>query len=79
MTLKEKFWNIIKKPQTDRPSECEKIADAFAIDFAEWCRDNAVRETTYSTEFTNNWELRYEQKIITTKELLTIYKKEKGL
>lgn len=63
MTLKEKFWNIIKKPQTDRPSECEKIADDFAIGFAQWIKENSykwVEETTIE-------------------QFLEIYKKEKGL
>ena len=77
MTLKEKFWNIIKKQQTDRPIECEQIADEFAIGFAEWCDDNYFRMgrllyLSESTDWDNNIR-------ITTKELLEIYKKEKGL
>jgi hypothetical protein len=41
MNLQEKFWNIIKKPQTDRPAECGKIADEHAIDFGEWICEKA--------------------------------------
>jgi hypothetical protein len=37
--------------------------------FAEYCRDNAVREGTYGSGFTGNWELRSEQKIVDTKWL----------
>jgi hypothetical protein len=59
MTLKEKF----KKLEVDKEifNNCEKIADEFAIGFAEWCLD--------------------ENHIILNdgKELLEIYKKEKGL
>ena len=41
------------------------------IKFAEWCRDKAVSETVYgNVEKTNNWELRGQQKVLTTKELL---------
>ena len=41
------------------------------INFAEWCRDKAVSETIYgNVEKTNNWELRGQQKVLTTKELL---------
>lgn len=85
MTLKDKFENTIfnyidsEWDRRDVSSDLEFDAEEFAIGFAEWCRDSAVRETPYSTEFTNDWELRSEQKIVTTKELLEIYKKEKGL
>jgi len=41
------------------------------IKFAEWCRDKAVSETVYgNVEKTNNWELKGQQKVLTTKELL---------
>ena len=87
-TLKEKFLPLTEYicddsgawiPQEHFAKDCVKIADDYAIGFGEWCRDSAVRETPYSTEFTNDWELRSEQKIVTTKELLEMYKKEKGL
>jgi hypothetical protein len=44
MTLTEKFWNIIKKQQTDRPAECEELADDFAIGFAGWCQYRCVQK-----------------------------------
>jgi hypothetical protein len=44
--------------------ECEKIADDFAIGFAEWLIEK---------------EREYTNRIIRGKELLEIYKKEKGL
>jgi hypothetical protein len=65
MTLKEKFETKSSIDTTKEAkvfaSECEKIADEFAIGFAEWCLD--------------------ENHIILNdgKELLKIYKKEKGL
>lgn len=92
MTLKEKFENIehlgLYKDEYSLPvwstkvldnqtSECEKIADDFAIEFAEWCDDNYFRmgNTSIWSDSTD-WEDNIK---ITTKELLEIYKKEKGL
>lgn len=63
MKLQEKFWDIIKASQTDRPTECEKIADEYAIRFAEWICEKA--------------EVKYiKGKMDTT---LEIYKKEQRL
>jgi len=70
MTLKEKFAKASRKsfnghyyiiPIIEDAEIIEKIADEFAIGFAEWCLD--------------------ENHIILNdgKELLEIYKKEKGL
>jgi hypothetical protein len=62
-TLKEKFETkiAIQFPYESKAhaSYCEKIADDYAIDFAEWLFDVS--------------------RIGTTKELLEIFKKEKGL
>ena len=72
MTLQTQFWNIIKKQQTDRPTEIEQIADEFAIGFL----DFAKNETDY-----DHWKTKFDYKdlLYTSKELLEIYKKEKGL
>jgi hypothetical protein len=79
MTLKEKFTEILYKQSHD-DSEClrirfekidkvidsqEQIADEFAIGFAEWL------------VIIYNEDIIYDE--YTTKELLEIYKKEKGL
>ena len=66
MTLKEKFEEILIAFWTSEwEKECEQVADDFAIGFAEWL------------------VIRYNEDIIfdeyTTKELLEIYKREKGL
>ena len=74
MTLKEKFDKVMVYPfseykeqvkvlKEENSIEYEKIADDFAIGFAEWLLDDL------SIKF-------MEEK---TKELLEIYKKEKGL
>ena len=75
MTLNEKFdkatdgWIVADK--------CEGIADEFAIEFAEWC-------TKYHDKNRNTFgkmlhaKSKYDD-TYTTKELLEIYKKEKGL
>jgi hypothetical protein len=91
MTLKEKFKERLYNQSHD-DSEClrikfenidkvidsqENIADEFAIEFAEWCDDNYFRmgNTSIWSDSTD-WEDNIK---ITTKELLEIYKKEKGL
>ena len=72
MKLKEKFTTmVLDKDIADWEKECEQIADEFAIDFAEWLIDNC-------------WNIDadrflYEEEQFRFKELLEIYKKEKGL
>ena len=69
MTLKEKFENIHSDYlplSNNQKNECVLIADEFAIGFAEWCVKN---ELFYAIQYGR----------IETKELLEIYKKEKGL
>jgi hypothetical protein len=61
-TLKEKFYNEIK--YMERAEICEKIADDYAINFANWL-------------LTEPFDVSFEGKNI--KELLEIFKKEKGL
>ena len=74
MTLKEKFENveIMFENQTGKlkydelceaPNECVKIADEFAIGFAEWWLDKFTFKDFIHKE---------------SKELLEIFKKEKG-
>jgi hypothetical protein len=67
MKLEEKFidaiYNEVSASKIKR--DCAKIADDFAIGFFNWA-------TTYKANDKNNWQLN-------TKELLEIYKKEKGL
>jgi hypothetical protein len=65
MTLKEKFDKELGfHPNGLITKELEKIADDYAIEFAEW----VVNVITSNT-------LQY----LTMKELLEIFKKEKGL
>lgn len=63
MKLKDKFLELLKdyNPafKNTESKGCEKIADDFAIGFAEWLSDWHTKERL--------------------KELLEIYKKEKGL
>ena len=74
MELKERFFNVIWKFKTEKivPS-CVKIADNYAIEFAEW-----VKKETYYENLTK--EFIYNNNVYKNeKELLEIYKKEKGL
>lgn len=74
MTLKERFqqWfiNDVEEHYEGTVEEVaiehEKVADEFAIEFAEWCVKN---ELFYSIQYGR----------IKTSELLEIYKKQKGL
>ena len=70
MTLKEKFSNV-QDAYHDRSDECEQVAEDFAIGFAEWVE--------YSCWKVESDRYLYEDDQFTTKELLEIYKKEKGL
>jgi hypothetical protein len=79
MTLKEKFkqW-LDKQPRLQiRDVQLEVIAEEFAIGFAEWFTNE---QSPYSI-MNGNQEVRFSdfRKEYTTKELLEIYKKEKGL
>jgi hypothetical protein len=79
MTLKEKFKNQLDTatPTLNRPfyqaEQCEKIADEFAIRVLEWYfsdeGENLIHDLILVGEVDKN---------ITIKELLKIYKKEKG-
>jgi hypothetical protein len=77
MTLKEKFVKIYEKYCTveNIVNESEKVADEFAIGFAEWCADNYFRmgNTSFWAE-SMDWD---NDNKFTTKKLLEIYKKEK--
>jgi hypothetical protein len=79
MTLKEKFkqWLDTDPRLQIREVQLEVIAEEFAIGFAEWSDDNYFRIGN-----TSMWSasLDYEDDVVyQTKELLEIYKKEKGL
>ena len=78
MTLKENFWHHCDDEYTDKwvnAEHCEQIADEFAIGFIEFT------EGAYSFgNIVGKWYLHANtSKEYTTKELLEIYKKEKGL
>jgi hypothetical protein len=78
MILKEKFdWYLSGGENCPEASECEKIADEFAIGFAEWL--------SYRYKYLDNkgWfatTYHLEMGIFkTSEELLKMYKIEKGL
>jgi hypothetical protein len=75
MTLKEKFSALLPfynvNDNNSKSIQCEKIADDYAIEFVEWVeklRDSDIDSLDYAFWLDN-----------TTKELLEIFKKEKGL
>ena len=84
MTLKEKFEQVettfenltgtLKYDELSKAvNHCIKIADDFAIGFAEWLRINYYDNGDYWVEWNNDKET------MTSKELLEIYKKENNL
>ena len=80
MTLREKFKpkvSINTDGEAGRyATECEKIADDYAIEFAEWLNTLEVIEVFDIEDLNIVGELNKNTK---TKELLQIFKKEKGL
>jgi len=79
MTLKEEFKKQLDTatPTLNRPfyqaEKCEQIADDFAIEFAEWIDDLGY------VKFPDLWICLEDESGKTSKELLEIFKKEKGL
>ena len=80
MTLRENFSkycdNVYQNKEVNAEF-CEEIADEFAIGFAEWLTNE---QSPYSIMY-GNQEKRFSdfRKDYTIKELLQIYKTEKGL
>ena len=76
MTLREKFKpkvSINTDGEAGRyAKQCEQIADDYAIDFAEWLGINNYKK------YSNGWANMF-TKATPEKELLEIFKKEKGL
>ena len=92
MTLKEKFENIehlgfykdeyslpvwSTKVLDNQTSQCEKIADEFAAEFAEWCAFYIYKSRNVIGDMLHA-KSKYDD-MYTSKELLEIFKKEKGL
>ena len=75
MTLKEKFKKTLSKDFTI--NQLEQIAEEFTIGFAEWLTNE---KSEYAILY-GNQEKRFAtfEEDYTPKELLEIYKKEKGL
>jgi len=74
MTLKEKFKEILTAFWiNDWEDKCEKIADEFAIGFAEWLNSNAFYAGNECYGVIGHIGL------FKLSKVLEIYKKEKGL
>ncbi len=78
MTLKEKFKSLNTNFGRDAKYyhhnliKCEKIADDYAIEFSIWMGKNAIYYQELSI-----WNKKFKE--YSDKELLEIFKKEKGL
>ncbi len=70
MTLKEK---LNEKLSESFANEIEKIAEDFAIEFAEWITQQPEVKVIKKSGLDNSYMR------MSSKELLEIYKKEKGL
>jgi hypothetical protein len=70
MTIKEKFYPYCDNEYSEKwvnAEYCEDVSDEFAIEFGEWMINNAEKYNEYLYQIQD------------LKELLEIYKKEKGL
>lgn len=76
MTLKEKFNELVPKEfggmQEPLLSDCEKVADDYAIEFVEWISKLEFKDS-------NGWGKLWDNGLYNTKEILELFKKEKGL
>jgi hypothetical protein len=76
MTLKEKFSALIPfynvNDNNNKSIQCEQIADEFAIEFYKWMIDNI--HIFHELSIWNKEHNKYSEK-----EILEIFKKEKGL
>ena len=79
MTLRQRFSEFTKQEvwenENKNAEECELIADDYAIEFAEWCDNEGYTQV-------NNlslWKSLDDEQGKYSKELLEIFKKEKGL
>lgn len=88
MTLKEKLCEPFDGLKIETVNKLERIADDYAIEFVEWKDDNFLiyRDKTYYTKTSSTYfdVTKYvgkekPTKYYTLKELLQIFKKEKGL
>ena len=80
MTLKEKFIekSTLIRYQVLETENFEKIADEYAIEFAEWCIEWRVESCDNTKEgILYTYGGMYQK--YTMRELLEIFKKEKGL
>ena len=77
MTLKEKLCEPFGGLKTETANELEQIADDYAIEFVEWITNE---KSKYAIMY-GNQQKRFAtvRKDYTTKQLLEIFKKEKGL
>jgi hypothetical protein len=74
MTLKEKLCEPLGKFYIETSKELEEIADEFAIGFFDWLNSKEAEDLMHDLVIVGEVDIN-----TTTKELLEIYKKEKGL
>ena len=77
MTLKEKLCEPFDGLKIETANKLVKIADDYAIEFAEWCMEPKNKLGYHATK--KDWFVWDLDKWVTTKELLEIFKKQKGL
>ena len=77
MTIREKLCTPIGKFYTETSKELEEIADDYAIEFAEWCVKYRDKNKNVNGEMLHSIS-KYDDTYL-TKELLKIFKKERGL
>ena len=83
MTLKEKLktgFSINTDGEAGRfANQCEKIADDYAIEFAEWIDDFYYQHDVQKNKYARSRQDFIDGEVFRIKQLLEIFKKEKGL
>ncbi len=76
--MKEKILDVLVQTGWDKKlNDIQQIADDYAIEFAEWCMETENKLGYH--EGKREWYVWNLDKWLSTKELLEIFKKEKGL
>ena len=70
MTLREKLFNTIESKTENVVTECEKIAEDFAVRFLEFVHVNCEEDWGSDNYL-------YDEKSYTIRELLEVFKKER--
>ena len=79
MTLKEKLCEPFDGLKIETANKLEKIADDYTIEFAEWIDDFYYQHDVQKNKYARSRQDFIDGEVFRIKDLLKIFKKEKGL